>query len=925
MIQKNTKTKSAFRLSKTALTAIVLLTVMILSIGGYHLAKRIKTSDDPGNGQTAQTKVIYDTFSLTGDDMDTFELTVEPDDPALTSYRITKESGQYVFYLSVYNEVTGEYELFRPDVVDEDPFFTYSDIYATDSFGDYGEIWRLYYLSAGIGTVYYSEAIENVAPEDLYHYGLDDGEATRFTVRYKENGDTENHELSVLIGDLIPGGTGYYVCLESDRTTVYPTSTNTLSYVEQPFSYYIKPRLVASGLTFENTNGVFNDSSYEPYLTSDFKEWKNTMVAYDENKQAQKNVPASFDDVADLVLSLKQTSDETKYEESTLYRASYLSFSETLQNKIKAQTAGKSLGANVFSVTDVDTSAAGMMNLLENPDTAVTYTITKIHAAVTDGADVLSGTVGDARYVLVTFTKDGGTETYDGAFDLEKMADAASEKEIAAIRAAEVGTDVELSLTVTYGETAADSYVRQKLVTGIAYILDETGNDAETVTASSTVIYYYEVQINGEYLGWSYAMVNLSDDTAENIGTLRSILIGKTAGSTFKDAVIETTTHYAERVYRYTRLSVASVEYYVERKLIAGFAYKNVDERDPFYAETYYVNTIEGSPYGVDATVCEDIARRLGGLAGDSSTSAGLYGTETLAVGLTPDVMADYGLYAYTVYYELPRDIYADLDEDDQTTLFYSYYKLGTYLYVSEKNADGTRYVGSSLYGVVTKVDASVFDFLDGTFNDTFARKDLAMVAIENVTDVNVSCRLDELKGDYEIVYRPTAATNSDGTPVYTYAITPSGELTETKLTEYLTATGKTSANLNNFYYYVSGMYYFVDENGRHDDLAGKSYFREWIRILWSTDYTGELEDGEAAINGKDPLLSISFTLTGGNVYTYRFYRVSDRQIAVRLEFPEKDASQDFYISTLAFKKICNGFGSLLNAEVVDGDLGYGD
>ncbi|GEM_PF-6117438 len=910
------KKKTAPHLSKTLLCAIILALVLILCIGGYHLAKKIQAPDDGngGGGSTSTAKLLYPSFSFTGN-MDTFTLTVYPDNPEETSYQIYKKHGEYVYRLLIRNEATGLYEEFLPDITSADPYFTYTDLYATDSLG-YAEVWRLYYLSAGIGSVYYNDVIENVPTSHLKLYGLDDDSATKYTVKFKETQTSEEREFSVLIGDATPGGKGYYVCMDDDKTKVYPTESNTLSYVEQPFSYYIKPRLVASGLTSSSTSGAFNDSSYEPYLTSDFKEWKNTVVSY---KTGETNtVPSSF---SDLVLTLQMTSDTTGYKQSAAIDASILSFSDALAQKIKAQTVGKELGELTFSVTDIDKTAAGTIYTLTDPNVDISYTITKIHAVVKDTTDVTFGVVGnDAADLIVTYQKSG--ETYHGCLDLSAVAQADNAAEIAAIRAAQIGEDVSLPLTVHYSETAAAHNHYRTYVKTVTGVTDAVGNTVTTAaTSDSTVYFVYVIEVDGETLSYNTS-VSLANDSISNIERFREILVGVKAGETPTDNVIEDFTMYSERIYHYTNLAVQAVKRYVTREQIAGFAFVNADVRDPFYGETYYKNTLEGNPYGVNSSVCEDIARQLGGLEGDSSTSAGLYGTETVAVGLTPDVMAEYGLYAYTVYYELPRGIYMDYAEDGETVLYHSTYTLGTYLYVSEENADGTRYVGSSLYDVVTKIDASVFDFLNGSFNETFARKALVMTDIESVTDIKVSCHLDELQRDYEILYRETVS----GTYGYFIKLSDTFTVDNTRLRAYAEANPQfTAVNLNNFYSQVGGMDYYQDANGTYSERAGKSYLREWIQALWATDYAGELEDGESAIAGKDELLSLSFVLEGGKEYTYRFYRVSDRQVAVRLEFPDKTPTQDFYISTLAFKKICNCYISLLNAEVVNGEVGYGD
>ena len=60
-------------------------------------------------------------------------------------------------------------------------------------------------------------------------------------------------------------------------------------------------------------------------------------------------------------------------------------------------------------------------------------------------------------------------------------------------------------------------------------------------------------------------------------------------------------------------------------------------------------------------------------------------------MGLTPEVKKHYGLYAYTVYFELPRQIYvSDGTYSDTLDDYDSAYTIGFTLYISEEKPDKT-------------------------------------------------------------------------------------------------------------------------------------------------------------------------------------------------------------------------------------------
>jgi hypothetical protein len=111
---------------------------------------------------------------------------------------------------------------------------------------------------------------------------------------------------------------------------------------------------------------------------------------------------------------------------------------------------------------------------------------------------------------------------------------------------------------------------------------------------------------------------------------------------------------------------------------------------------------------------------------------------------------------------------------------------------------------------------------------------------------------------------------------------------------------------------------------------------------LFYTYYEGNLSEAEqqAALDGARCLLRMSVTLgaknstgeylpTGSYDYVYEFYRISDRQVLVKMYQDNgvnvKCEVADFYISTFSFKKIVNAYFGMLNKVNIENDTPYDD
>jgi hypothetical protein len=72
---------------------------------------------------------------------------------------------------------------------------------------------------------------------------------------------------------------------------------------------------------------------------------------------------------------------------------------------------------------------------------------------------------------------------------------------------------------------------------------------------------------------------------------------------------------------------------------------------------------------------------------------------------------------------------------------------LGFTLYISKAQSDGTRYIGSDLYDIIVEIDGAKFDFLEKSFGEYWARKNLVMVDYLNIDEIKVDINMDDIFG----------------------------------------------------------------------------------------------------------------------------------------------------------------------------------
>ncbi len=887
------------------------------------------------------------------------------------------------FVLS-YQDKDGKIRVHYPDIAEEDASFDYESLYSIEQGDGYGRIYKLTYLCVAIELPYFTERIalvEEGAARDsqLRGFGLDDPQSIlEFSYKEKQTGpDGKETEViksrKVVIGDKNVTGVGYYFMVD-DRPYIYSSMADYYNYAMLGFYSYVNSILVSEGLA--------EDSSYEPYLTTDYKQWLNetfkepgtvipensSVIVYTDlftPLEPKADVPDSEKD-PDVLYDSKAPADGYMKEENEKLEIN-LSKKEDYERLVNA-LVGQKLGDFEKPITVTLTSDSKTLNLGELTSLSYQYEITDIEAILTSGMDITEdGTpVGQNNLVRVAYYLTVGGKRvssipYHGVIDLSNTAFDSST--VSEIRAASVGKLASaITLTVNYSAENSAKMEIKCVIDEVISIQNPKGAEISKVATDSTVYYRYYLSINGEKQGYSTGYTDFLKDESENAKNLKKQLLGKGTEKNLSITFYQYTA-LCEFVKDYMTYEIKKAEYFVTSELISSFKFQNRSKRDPFYGESIYENTLENKYglYAINSSTCEAVAKMLGGIGDTTGTSEGLVGTETVAVGITPQIKEYYGLYAHTVYFELPRGIIVrDSGEDDVVDDYSHYSTLGFTLYISEEVFDTEtksyiRYVGSDLYDVVAKVNAEKLVFLKHSFVDFWARRSLMMFDVNYLQQMKVEFMMEDLKGSYNFNIPDQSKQNSSFvvrvTQQHNHQSGEPCDCTATNMTAFLDKLLKEDntkvASLTAFYNYCLKDEEGVFKNSKGDVLfdnistetAGIGYFRELMGLMYAVTYEGVLTEEEQNVDFESvaPLMRISIQLdadmsetTSPYWHVYEFYRCADRRIMVRLyeaDFKKNSdgteeivmkssgAVTDFYVSLPAFKKIVGAYFALLNGE----------
>ncbi|MBE6645615.1 MAG: hypothetical protein E7612_09635 [Ruminococcaceae bacterium] len=911
--------------------------------------------------------------------------------------------GEEDFHTLYYVDSSGKQVIYYPEICEKDANFDYSSLFAIVTSDGYGQYTLVDYLCSALQSPYFYARIpietdEQKAAEQFKNFGFDsEGASTVYLEYVNDLGETVKRRVDV--GEKCVTGTGYYFIVydyskESGqlvkRPYIYTSVNNYYDYAVSSMNKFVKPLLISDGLS--------EDSGFGPYLTTGYYQWKNQF--HDGSCECDKytcecrgkcdetdctctdvckvtklddtSTVIAFVDVINPTLS-EDGYVNTGYDLSELDLFSYKelldkmksdgNFTPTYESRnyerVIAALSGREIG-KYSGEDEIVYSLVAAQKLIDFSDGATVkydYKILAVEAIITDSGEIsTAGASAGAEHDLV---KVSYTASVNGEAQSEYVMHAVIDLEFTAIgsetaekiRNAKIGEALDVSFEVNYTSENAIKQTSKYVVTEIVDIFDQKGQIAETVTEDSIVGYRYNVYVDGLLVGEASYWLDLSKVTEGNDLKLKNALKGKKTGK----ITLEFDEFYAyyECMLGFTTFKISEIDSFVTKELVSAFRFQNNSLRDPYYGESLYENlmTDEHRLYGMNSTICEKAVKILGGISADgaSATASGLSGDGVVEIGLTPEVMKKYGLYAYTVYFELPRGIKAYTPTDSNESLEeqlddYTYRStLGFTLYVSEVDLEtNTRYIASDVYNVVTRVSADDFAFLKYDFETFWARRSLMLVDIAYIDKLGVEFCMSDLKGEYSFeLTQPEAYRDALGV-----FVTAAGECTPNKFTEFV----ENSQNIENGLVYEGGtslktFYLYAEDYDEKvhssvlPDTLGGSCFKDIVKLIFLTSYTDILaeEERESAPNADDLVMRISLDLNGQSTnaspytYIYEFYRIDDRRVRVSI-FQENMSGEtvggsvsDFYVSTFAFKKIVNNFLSLLNAEIPDTDVGYPD
>ena len=687
------------------------------------------------------------------------------------------------------------------------------------------------------------------------------------------------------------------------------------------------------------------------------KDYDEYTERYLKNLASYEQYKLDFEELDDAAKEAKRAEYEAnvkKFEAYTKkyenYKATYLNQKENYERAINALT-GLSIGE--CDVVYTLASPSKFLDFAENDTILFSYEVTEIEAIITDKGDVFEGSAASAGSHLIRVKynalANGLPISLGDICAVIDLSSAALPKEAAdKLSSAEVGR-CNIAFAVSYTKDNAISRSGVKVITEILDIADaKTNKVLDKVTSSSIVVFRYTVYVDGVEMGSAIDGLDLTSVTEAEDVLIKNKLIGKSKGAL--EIELEEQYSYYEAFMDFATYEVSEIYGFVTRELISAFKFQNSSKRDPYYGESLYENLLEDEHrlYGLNSSVCEAVVKILGGVS-DESTSAtanGLSGDSVVAVGLDPETKEKYGLYAHTIYFELPRGIIAydpEGDESSSDTLDdYDHHEtLGFYLYISDVDLKtGRRYIASDLYDVVTTVPAEDFVFLNYDFESFWARRNILLMDIADINYFGIEFYLEDVKGNYmfELLQPTTEGGNLE------ISVSASGECTDNKLIEYLADEKYPknylgAASMKDFYEYMSNAT-AEDYKAVLPDSLGVSSFKDAMRMVYFMTYTDVMPEDERVPKAENLVMRMTLLLeestknASPHTYVYEFYICDDYDRRILVNIYQQDSSgnmigemhvSDFYISMFAFKKIVANFTGVLNAELIEPDIGYID
>ncbi len=793
--------------------------------------------------------------------------------------------------------------------------------------------------------------------------------------------------------------TGEELPAEKQRPYIYATKTNYLDYALLNFEEFMHTTVVAAGLSQDSALEPIFTPGYEQWKNTIYKHRVdndgNILGYYFIKNGAETETDPWYvekDDrvVADTIRVIpydELPDDETLeyyqrlgyiigddgYIRSPLEKIEYpmemLSEQDRAEYLVASMLGLSAQGSATLTLIDGTneylysgapyyksvnfTSPIGGVQLNERE---YTYTILKVESVFENSEELLVGTDAENEAVKVTYNVRYGT--YVNSVPLHAVIkldepNMLSDELNSKLKACDVGdfTDPSGSFTITYNK-GTESEPANAIVCDVKVYIDKiigifnkSGKYISKATLDSYVAYEYHYEYTYSYNGTVYneykveaeepRLVYLEDASEAE----KTKLLGKEMGDYGAQNLLATDKYYCQPFINFISYEVKSVESVVRSEPVVAFRY--TPDLDLFYRESIYENMLEEKGvYALNAGACQSVLQIIGGTGNSANESLGLSGNKTVAVGITPDVMEKYGLYSNTIRFVLPRGLY-DLDPNGE---LYDHDAWGWYetlefnLYISDETESGVRYIGSDMYDIVVEIDAENFKFLDFSFVDLWARRNLALLDVDDIENMEINFLMDDMKGKYNLNFIHFSEKQYDRLEIF-FQIDTNTEYTSSPFYEYLmnsdnVEAGKVavdSKNPNLRGDYIGDFYYDYAGKDGNKESVGTSSFKEFMRIVYNISFTGTLtEEEQAKYKDSQVSMTMRFGVKGtDNKYCYEFRRIDDRRVMVTLyqidaTGNEINRGSDFCISTFAFKKIVYNFNDLLNAEDINGELATG-
>ncbi len=387
-------------------------------------------------------------------------------------------------------------------------------------------------------------------------------------------------------------------------------------------------------------------------------------------------------------------------------------------------------------------------------------------------------------------------------------------------------------------------------------------DEEETVHRDDTVQFeYYEVKENGEKGELLLGSLDLRDAQV----AVKNAFEGKKLGDSGFTFIQKFDASYEDEAFAGRSVEFCVSELFGIDRLEICLNYLNTNERSLFQAGDIYAITDprEKRSYVPNTdmymTVLEDLEA--------------LEGIEVVDFGLTSEKMEEHGLGEFKIYYATPKSVKSVANSNDVEISDY----IMNMLYISEKQEDGSYYVGSLLFDIIARVDGEALDYLYEPFSSWVANKPFSI----NIGDVA------EVKFDFRY---------ADAAETHTFALS------------HTVSQGKTLLN---------GVRHIESANSVNVS-AFRQLFMDMLTIYYSGDYTGERDASEIVSKKENSVLTLTVTLKNSEKRTVEFCPYSERQTLVGI-----DGGAYFYISSAEVEKMYNDIKLILDGKIPDYEKNY--